>query len=154
MSERDTLEAVTSMSEDSRTENVPTNELNDVAGLLAESHPQRTRALTTKGLSYWMETRDLRRKNQDRYRDIIEGHIERIYDILKTGEGTEFIDELLAKITRSYQDYARQFDSKEEQMSDPLFLRHLIKSKPSRKKFSLGRLISKLLHFLEGSLAP
>ncbi len=69
-----------------------------------------------------METRDLRRKNQDRYRDIIEGHTERIYDILKTGEGTDFIDELLAKITRSYQDYARQFDSKEEQMSDPLFL--------------------------------
>ena len=129
MSERDTLEAVTSKAEDSRTENVPTNELNDVAGLLAESHPQRTRALTEKGLSYWMETRDLRRKNQDRYREIIEGHIERIYDILKTGEGTEFIDELLAKITRSYQDYARQFDSKEEQMSDPLFLQTFNKVK-------------------------
>ena len=62
------------------------------------------------------------RKNQDRYRYIIEGHIVRIYDILKTSEGIDMIDELLVKVTQSYKDYTRQFASEEEQMSDPLFL--------------------------------
>ena len=32
------------------------------------------------------------------------------------------IDELLEKVTHSYKDYTRQFDSKEEQMSNLLFL--------------------------------
>ena len=116
-SERDKFGAIASQADDHRTENLLENELNEVAGLLADSPPRRTRVLTEKGLSYWMEARDLRLKNQDRYREIIEGHAERIYDIINTGEGTDLIDELLAKITRSYQDYSRQFDSEEEQMS-------------------------------------
>ncbi len=128
-SEKDKCEGVTSQAEDCRTENLLENEFNDVAGLLAESRPQRTRGLTEKGLSYRMEMRDLRRKNQDRYREMIEGHIERIYDIFKTGDATDLIDELLAKVTRSYQDYTRQFDSEEEQMSDPLFLQTFNKVK-------------------------
>ena len=106
-SENDKFEAVTSQVEDFGTENVLENELNVVAGLLADSRPQRSRALTEKGLSYRMETRDLRRKNQDRYREIIEGHVERIYDNIKTGEGTDSLEEVLANITRSYQDYTR-----------------------------------------------
>ena len=82
-SEKDKFEAVTSQAEDRRTENVLEDELNDVAGLLADSRPQRTRVLTEKGLSYWMETRDLRWEGRDRYREIIEGHVEKIYDNIK-----------------------------------------------------------------------
>ena len=39
------------------------------------------------------------------------------------------IDELLEKVTQSYKDYTRQFDSKEEQVSDPLFLQTFNKVK-------------------------
>ena len=39
------------------------------------------------------------------------------------------IDELLEKVTHSYKDYTRQFDSKEEQMSNLLFLQTFNKVK-------------------------
>ena len=112
-----------------RAENEFNENQDEVTNFLAGSYPQRTRALTEKGLEHWIESRDVRRKNQDRYRYIIEGHIVRIYDILKTSEGIDMIDELLEKVTHSYKDYTRQFDSKEEQMSDPLFLQTFNKVK-------------------------
>ena len=146
-SEKDKFEAVTSQAEDFGTENVLENELNVVAGLLADSRPQRSRALTEKGLSYWMETRDLRRKNQDRYREIIEGHVERIYDNIKTGEGTNSIEESLANITRSYQDYTRQFDSLEEQMSDPLFLQTFNKVKAVQQEVQSWKINQQAISF-------
>ena len=146
-SEKDKFEAVTSQAEDFGTENVLENELNVVAGLLADSRPQRSRALTEIGLSYWMETRDLRRKNQDRYREIIEGHVERIYDNIKTGEGTNSIEESLANITRSYQDYTRQFDSLEEQMSDPLFLQTFNKVKAVQQEVQSWKINQQAISF-------
>ena len=146
-SEKDKFEAVTSQAAGRRTENVLENELNDVAGLLADSRPKRTRVLTEKGLSYWMETRDLRRKGQDRYREIIAGQVERIYDFIKTGEGTDSIDELLAKITRSHQDYSRQFDSEEEQMSDPLFLQTFNKVKAVQQEVQSWKINQQAVSF-------
>ena len=58
-------------------------ELNDVAVLLVAFRLQRSLVLTEKCVLYWTETRDLRRKNQDRCRETIEEHIERIYDITR-----------------------------------------------------------------------
>ena len=123
------IQAVATQAEVRETEKGFDEKLDDVAGLLAESYPRRTRVLTEKGLAHLIETRDIRRKNQDRYRYIIEGHIVRIYDILKTSEGIDMIDELLVKVTQSYKDYTRQFASEEEQMSDPLFLQTFNKVK-------------------------
>ena len=123
------IQAVAAEAEVRETEKGFDEKLGDVAGLLAESYPRRTRVLTEKGLAYWIETRDKRQKNQDRYRYIIDGHIVRIYDILKTSEGIDMIDELLVKVTQAYKDYTRQFTSEEEQMSDPLFLQTFNKVK-------------------------
>ena len=96
-----------------RAENEFNENQDEVTNFLAGSYPQRTQAVTEKGLEHWIESRDVRRKNQDRYRYIIEGHIVRIYKILKTSEGIDMIDELLEKVTHSYKDYTRQFDSNE-----------------------------------------
>ena len=46
--EKETFVVDTSQAEDRRTENLLENEWNEVAGLLADSHPQRTLVLTGK----------------------------------------------------------------------------------------------------------
>ena len=116
------IQAVAAEAEVCETEKGFNEKLGDVAGLVAKSYPRRTRVVTEKGLANWIETRDKRQTNQDRYRHIIEGHNVRIYNILKTSEGIDMIDELLVKVTQAYKDYTRQFASEEEQLSDPLFL--------------------------------
>ena len=75
--------------------------LDDCAGLLAESYPRRTRVSTEKGVADGIETRDIRRKNHDRYRYITEGHNVRIHHMLKTNVGINMIDELLVKVIQS-----------------------------------------------------
>ena len=94
-----------------------------------------------------METRDLRRKKQDGYREIIEGHVERIYDVIKVIESIYLIDELLVRSTRFYQDYSRQFDSEEEQMSDPLFLQTFKKVKAVQQEVQFWKINQQAVSF-------
>ena len=57
------IQAVAAQAEVCETEKGFDQKLDDVACLLAESHPRRTRVLTEKGFAHWIETKAKRRKN-------------------------------------------------------------------------------------------
>ena len=88
-----------------------------------DSRPQRERRMTEKGLAYWMENREQRHKNQSYYSEIIDGHIIRIQSLMVSTENIDIVKDCFNKVLRTYQDFTRQFDSDDDKLNDPTYLR-------------------------------
>ena len=88
-----------------------------------DSRPQRECRMTEKGLAYWLENREQRRKNQSYYSEIIDSHIIRIQSLMVSTENIDIVKDCLNKVSRTYQDFIRQFDSEDDKLNDPVYLR-------------------------------
>ena len=87
-----------------------------------DSRPQRERRMTEKGLAYWMENREQRRKNQSYYSEIIDSHIIRIQSLMVSTENIDIVKDCFNKVLRTYQDFTRQFDSEDDKLNDRTYL--------------------------------
>ena len=88
-----------------------------------DSRPQRECRMTDKGLTYWMENREQRRKNQSYYSEIIDSYIIRIQSLMVSTENIDNVKDCLNKVLRTYQDFSRQFDNEGDKLNDPAYLR-------------------------------
>ena len=79
--------------------------------------------MTEKGLAYWMENREQRRKNQSYYSEIINSHIIRIQSLMVSTKNIDIVKDCFNKVLRTYQDFTRQFDGEDDKLNDPTYLR-------------------------------
>ena len=88
-----------------------------------DSRPQRECRMTEKGLAYWMENREQRRKNQRYYSEITDSHIIRIQSLMVSTENVDIVKDCLNKVLRTYQDFTHQFHNEGDKLNDPTYLR-------------------------------
>ena len=77
---------------------------------------------TEKGQMFWQQQREQRRFNQSRYRDIINLKISHLDTKLNLNDFEIEVKEVMASLSRTYQDFSRQFEE-HEKADDLLFMR-------------------------------
>ena len=86
------------------------------------SRPTREVKRTEKGQIFWQKQRELRILNQSHYRNVINFKISHLDTKLNLNDSEIEIKEGMVSLSRTCQDFSRQFEG-HEKIEDPLFIR-------------------------------
>ena len=85
--------------------------------------PIRERTMTEKGYAYWLENREVRRKNRIYFEENIDSLISQLNDLMTSYHNTDHVKQSLHKLLGSYSDLSRQLDNEDQKLDDAGFLR-------------------------------
>ena len=97
--------------------------LDNLAENLPSLRPIRERKMADKGYAYWLENREVRRKNRIYFEEIIESLITHTNDLMTSYDNIDHVKQNLHKLLGSYSDFSRQFNNQDEKLDDIGFLR-------------------------------